>query len=233
MSIYLPAGLFVLSSDKETILREIDSVASSFKKALADKEVVAECRACRWRIKDLLLNYFADTRARAKTIWRLENSDTDNVKLAYEYGNQLSSLLYDLAIVVNYSVSFDDLPSCRSLLDCSIEQAQDKAMDLVGNGVVKAVAKSLSIGKEIYHFKEIEDVRRFYSDINTSFINDSLSGLPPTAIEQVFDLKCEEELEYCNLATLKVTGKLTKELLEKGKERAQDKQKHYLSMLSR
>lgn len=220
MGIYLQFGLYVLIRDKETVLNEIYSAAKSFGKELSDKGFLAECRACRSRIRSLLVNSFADTRAKGKTIRCLDNSDTDNVKLAYEYGQQMFSLLFNLIIVVTHSVHFEDLPSCRSLLDSSLEEVQAKAVDLVGNGIVKDVAKTLSVGKEIYHFKEIEDVYRYYSDILTSFKNDSAAGFPPTFVEKVFELKCQEELEYCSLASLKVTGKLTKELYEKGKERA-------------
>ena len=227
MGIYLQPGLFILKKDKETILSEIDSVANSFGKELGDKGILAECRVCRNRLIAIFDNYFADTRAKEKTIRCLANSDTDNVRLACEYGQQLFSLLYNLIIVVCHSVRFDDLPSCRSLLDVSLEEAREKALDLVGNGVVKDVAKTLSIGKDLYHFKEIADVQCYYSDIVTSFMDDSAAGLQPTAIEQLFELKCREELEYCSLAFLKVAGKLTKDLYEKGIEKAEKIAKQY------
>lgn len=233
MGIYLQSGLFVLVKDKETVLGEIESVANSFGKELTDKGILAECRACRNRIKVLLVNCFADTRAKEKTIRCLTNSDTDNVKLACEYGQQMFSLLYNLIIVVCHSVRFDDLPSCRSLLDFSMEEAREKAMDLVGNGVVKDMAKTLSIGKELYHFKEIADVECYYSDMMTSFMNDTAAGLQPTVVEQVFERKCRVELEYCSLASLKVTGKLTKELYEKRKEKVEKMEKQYFMSLVR
>lgn len=184
-------------------------MANSFGKELGDKGILAEYRVCRNGLIAFFDNCFADTRAKEKTISCLANSDTDNVRLACEYGQQMFSLLFNLIIVVCHSVRFDDLPSCRSLLDVSLEEAPEKALDLVGNGVVKDVAKTLFIGKDLFHFKGIADVVCYYSDMMKSFINDTTAGLQPTAIEHIFELKCRVELEYCSLSSLKVAGKLT------------------------
>ena len=126
-------------------MSEIGAIAPALHRPLGNRDSVSECRACRMRIKKLIQEGFVDTRAKSKCIYSLENSDTDNVLLAQEYGKQMFAFLCDLSEVVSYSVSFANLPSCRSILDYSPEDAAAKAVDLIGNGIVKTIAKTLMI----------------------------------------------------------------------------------------
>lgn len=216
--IKLSPGLYVIRKDKESLLSEIGAIMPALNRPLDNRESVSECRACRMRIKRLFENGFVDTRAKSKCIYALENSNTDNAQVAQEYGKQMFAFLCDLSEVILYSISFADLPSCRSLLDYSPEDAAAKAVDLVDNGIVKTIAKTLMIGAQAYHIKEIADVSNYYRSFLATFRKDTEAGLKPTEVELFYENKCNEELEYCRLASLKVAGKLTKEALEVGME---------------
>lgn len=204
----LPNGLYVLRSEKSRILEQIDSLERDFYRAFSDKQAVAECKACKSRLITLLDEHFADTRVKYKLISRLRNTDTDDINLARKNGQIMQLFLSGLRTVVTYSVPFRDLPSCCSLLDCSVKEAAHKAIDLVGNSIVKASAKALSIGANVYHITQIADIKVYYSDL-LSCIQGSDDGSSPTGIELLAENKCKEELEYCKLALLKVSGKLT------------------------
>ena len=223
----LHPGLYVLAVDKTVVSQKIDCLSKVFNKTLDDNLAVAESKACRRKIVDILEKNFVDTRARAITIRSLKASNMDNPYNARKYADLMNYILIGLKNVVDYSFCFKDLPSCRSLLDCCLEEVQEKAIDLVGHGVIKDITKTLIIGKNLYHFKEIADVKRYYSDMLALFTADSAAGMQPTPIEQVFDLKCREELVYCQMASLKEAGKLTKELYEKGKEEVEALEKQY------
>ena len=126
----------------------------------------------------------------------------------------MCDIIFRISESLQYFVPFDDMPSCRSLLDFSVEDATVKAIDLVGTGVVKEVAKALSIGSEICKIKTIADVEHFYSSAQGLLAKEAREGWQPTPIEFLFENKCEMELEYCKLASLKVAGQLTKEVME-------------------
>lgn len=221
----IPNGLYVLVKGKNLVLADICSIEKSFNKVLSDGQAMSECRACREKIMRLLKNDFVDTHAKRKAVNYLLSIRIDNAYDARNIGNYLSVFLSDLKFVVKYSIHFDDLPSCRKILDFSPEEAAKKAIDLVANGIVKALFKAASIGENIYQFKEIEDVRRYYFDMLSGIQNDSIEDDQLSSVELVYENKCKEELEYCKLASLKLAGKLTNDILDEGRVLAAEYEK--------
>lgn len=221
----IPKGLYVLKKEKDLVLAEISSIEKSFNKVLSDGQAMSECRACREMIMRLLKNDFVDTHAKGRAVSYLSNIRIDNPFDARSIGNYLSVFLSDLKFVVKYSIHFDDLPSCRRILDFSPEEAAKKAIDLVASGIIKALFKAASIGENIYQFKEIEDVRRYYSDMLSGIQNDSAEDGQLSNVELIYENKCKEELEYCKLASLKIAGKLTKDILDEGRVLAAEYEK--------
>ena len=122
--------------------------------------------------------------------------------------------IFDLRISIPLFIPYSDLPSCRHLLDYSPEEAAEKAVNLIDCGFVKAVAHSISIGKKVYDICTIADVNGYYSDLLRIFECDREEGWKPSLVELLFENKSLEELEYCKLANLKTTGKLTDEILK-------------------
>ena len=211
----LPAGLYVLCKDKSETEKRLDDLLRLFNRSLPEGQVVAIFKDGCHKVLDFLADCFAETHVRTKFQNRVRSmSNTDNVALARKYGQDIYYSLFDLRISIPHFVPFNDLPSCRHLLDYSLEEAVRKAVNLVDNGIVKATAHVLSIGADVYDICTIADVQKYYSDLLGIFKRDQEEGWKPSLVELVFENKCQEELEYCKLATLKTTGKLTKEILD-------------------
>ena len=214
----LPAGLYVLSKDKSAVISRIDDLSKPFFCNLEGRQVVAKCKECQRRLLFFLNESFEETRARDKCKLRIQSYFTDDINLAREYGQRMLDFLFQLKGTMTLFVPFEDLPSCRSLLDCSVEEAIVKAADLCGNGIIKATTHVLSIGSEIYKIVSIEDVRHYYNDYLELFQRDVDEGWKLSRVEQVFLNKAKMELEYCQLATLKTAGKLTEDVLAVSRE---------------
>ena len=211
----LPAGLYVLCKDKSEVEKKLDDLLRLFNRLLPEGQVVAIFKDGCHKVIDFFADCFAETHVRTKFQNRVRiMSTTDNVELARKYGQDIYYFLVDLRIAIPQFVSFTDLPSCRRLLDYSVEEAAEKAVNLFESGFIKAVAHSISIGKIVYDICTIADVNRYYSDILSIFERDREEGWKPSLVELLFENKSQEELEYCKLATLKTTGKLTDEILE-------------------
>lgn len=214
----LPDGLYVLRRDREEVSSRIVTLSEPFKLNLQGKQVVAKSKECKYKITVFLEECFEETSARNKCKRRLEGYLTDDVSIAREYGQKMLFFLINLKGMMPYFVRFDDLPSCRSLLDYSPEEAAVKAADLCGNGIVKASAHILAIGSKLYDFKTISDVWHYYTDSLTSFQKDVSEGWKLSPVEHLFENKANMELEYCKLATLKTAGKLTEDIMEVSRE---------------
>lgn len=183
---------------------------------MSDKQAVAKCKELSHVIADVLTDCFEETCAINKCCRWINKLLTDDINLARVYGLKMSYFLSDLKVFIWYFVPFKDLPSCRVLLDYSPEEAAIKAIDLVENDIVKVASKVISLGEGLYHVHTIAGVKHFYGDLLETFRKDVEGGWKPSPIEMLFEAKCNLELEYCTLAKLKVSGKLTQELLEIG-----------------
>lgn len=210
----LPLGLYVLKKDKPEVIARIERLAELFDCQLVDSLAVARCKDCCHRFIALLDDCFQDTYAREKCKRRIKGFISDDIIRARVNGQKMLSFLIDLRTQIDSFVPFDDLPSCRSLLDYSPEDSALKAIDLVANGIVKVVSRSLSIGSDVIHIKEISDVRKYYLDSLRILKSEQEQGWEPSPVEIVFREKSTMELEYCKLATLKVAGELSSDILE-------------------
>ena len=210
----LPSGLYVLRTSKEEIRARIEAIPSRFVDVVGNRQIVNTYKTTRRKVIALLEDCFEDTCARNKCLKEVKRIDTDDISLANYYWRSMCDIIFRISESLQYFVPFDDMPSCRSLLDFSVEDATVKAIDLVGTGVVKEVAKALSIGSEICKIKTIADVEHFYSSAQGLLAKETREGWQPTPLEFLFENKCEMELEYCKLASLKVAGQLTKEVME-------------------
>ena len=73
---------------------------------------------------------------------------------------------------------------------------------------------ALHIGKGIFDFCTIPSVDRFYQEGLAEFEREKSEGRNLSPREQVLEDKFKIEHEYCCLAALYISGKLTKEILE-------------------
>lgn len=210
----LPPGLYVLKKDKQEVIARIEKLAELFNCQLVDSLAVARCKDCCHRFVAFLDDCFLDTCAREKCKRRINGFITDDINRARINGKKMLSFLIDLRSQIDFFVPFEDLPSCRSLLDYSPEDSAIKAIDLVANGIVKVVSKSLAIGSDVIHIKEISDVRKYYLESLRILKDEQEQGWELSPVEIVFREKSMMELEYCKLATLKVAGELSSDVLE-------------------
>lgn len=213
----LPPGLYVLKKGKPEVKAKTNELAQLFDRQLGDKFAVAQCKDCCHRLIAFWDECFHETFVREQCKRRIRGFITDDINRARKNGLRMLNYLVDLYAQIDTFISFNDLPSCRSLLDLSPEEAALKAADLVGNGVVKVISKSISIGADIFHIKEISDVRGYYSAALQIFQSEEAQGWEQRPIETIFSEKCKMELEYCKLAALKVAGNLTSDALEYAK----------------
>ena len=210
----LPAGYYVIKQDKEKVLSRIDILSQLFFAKKDGKQVVVKYNECRNRFISLLDDCFEESFARNRCQKQIKQLTTDNIDRACQYCSSLWSVLFSLRGIIPHFIPFDDLPSCRSLLDYSVEDAARKALDLVDNGIVKGIARTVSIGTELYHIVNIVDVKSYYTDSLKVIEEYKRDGDQQSPVDLLFENKCRLELEYCKLAALKVSGKLSKEILE-------------------
>lgn len=213
----LPAGLYVLKTAKDNVISRIDSLSQPFYKQLSDKQAVATCYKCSHDICELLEDCFADTCARNKSIKLIHSCYSDDINLARLFGQRMLQFMCKLKESIYYFVPLRDFPSCKSLLDFSSEDILEKATDLIGSGIIKAFTNMFAIGSDVYKIVNIADVKRFYSDALKTYELDSDRCMTLTPLDIVFENKSKMELEYCRMALLKSSGKLTKAIMDESR----------------
>ncbi len=208
----LPLGIYVLKEPKDKVLNRIREVSTSFGQSFPKCQVVPKFKECCHKAIETLDVSFEDTLATRECHRFVGSLSTDDINKAYHNAYYLYNILMGLNWVTLYAIDFDKLPSCRHLLGFTDKEAAAKAVDLIDNGIVKLVSKALSIGSDIYSFTTIADIHRFYSDLIASY--DGVDSANLSKMDLLFLDKARLETEYCYLATLKTTGRLTKELLD-------------------
>ena len=210
-----PTGLYVLVKDKAEALARVEAIGVECWGQMNDREVVLRCKKVCHEIVVFLQEFFrTETCAVDRSLRLIKGMDTDNALLARGYWQKLYGFLTDLKMIIVESVAMNEMPSCRKLLDDPIEIAASKATDLIKNNIIKGAVHILHIGKDVCDLVNIADVDHYYKASIQEFEAEKASGWTLSLAERCFESKALMEREYCNLASLHVAGKLTKEVLE-------------------
>ena len=212
----LPYGLYVLKKDKAEVSVQIREISHSLGEIQCDRQFVLKYKASIHKLKALLKDCFVETRAQKCACDVLKCFNIDNFNQLRNIWPSFSCFVFDLNNVVAYSIRFDELPSCRDILKCSPEEVVKKAVNLTKSGIVKMATSLISFGSNIYTFSTVSDVKHFYTDSLSMMTREDNDNIPASPVEIVFENKCQEELEYCRLASLKVSGELTQDALDMG-----------------
>lgn len=213
-----PKGLYVLREGKEETLAKVGELSLEFMKELNDRSAVLKCKEMSARLKNFLREYFfPDTHGTDRSIQIIGQMNSDDINKARVDGQWMLGFLVYLKSVIADSFMLNELPSCRSLLNDSVETAAKKAIDLIGNNVVSGITRSLCIGKDIHDLCSIFDIKRFYQDGLDEFEKERLEGWTLSGPEQILECKFQIEHKYCDLAMRHVAGKLTKEIYEEAR----------------
>lgn len=210
-----PGGLYVLRKGKEETLARVGALLPEFMRELNDRSAVLKCKEMSSRLKNFLREYFLpNTHGAERSIQIIGRMTSDDINKARSDGQWMLGFLVFLKSVVSSSFTLDELPSCRSLLDDSVETAARKAADLIKSNVVAGITHSLFIGKDIRDLFTIADIKRLYQVGLDEFKKEKTEGWELSQPEQILECKFLVEDKYCELAALHVAGKLTKEVYE-------------------
>lgn len=139
-----------------------------------------------------------------RRINELSNKPIDDLHLQSSI-SEILGIIIDLTNIINNSIPINKLPSCKPLIEMTVEDAISASRDLLKNDVIKA---SIGVVLNVVNANKtigIIDVRNYYKDQMKKLefeLKEERRGT--TEIEQFLIDKYEAEIGYCNLAGFKV-----------------------------
>ena len=201
-------GTFYFIGEKEDVLKSIDEMMSAYNRndVSCNKHDGALLKSyCHAAIK-LLDSYFAsDLRAVRKCRKHFEKlASSDVLELVPYWFLDVSDTLNNLKTIVKDSVKISDMPSCKDMLELSVEDAVSVANDFNSERNSKSLITIGLLGKKIGDIITISDIRSYYKERLDGLQReiDEENGLP--SVTEAFLLaKFKCELGYCHKAIIK------------------------------
>lgn len=120
----------------------------------------------------------------------------------------------NLLTMVKEFIPLDDFPTCKSILDLSVEDALSVANDLSKNTFTKVVIGAGLLGKKIGDVITISDVKSFYQDQISRLESEIAADRDrPSPTEELLLDKFKAELGYCRKAMVKTGIGVTKDII--------------------
>ena len=201
-------GTYYYIGEKEDVLKSIDETMTAYnrKEVSCNKHDGALLKAYCHAAMKVLDTYFAsDLRAVRKCRKYFERlASSDSLELLPFWFLDVSDTLNNLKTIVKESVKICDMPSCRDMLDLSIEDAVSVANDFNSDRNSKGLITIGLLGKTIGEVITIADIRSYYKE--------RLDGLQreideenghPSVTEAFLLAKFKCELGYCHKAIIK------------------------------
>ena len=201
-------GTYYYIGEKEDVLESIDEAITNYKRkgVSCNKHDGALLKAYCHAAMKVLDTYFAsDLRAVRKCRKHFEKlSSSDSLELLPFWFLDVSDTLDNLKTIVKESVKICDMPSCKDILELSVEDAVSVANDFNSDCNSKGLINLGLLGKKIGDVITIADIRSYYKDRLDCLQReiDEENGLP--SVTEAFLLaKFKCELGYCHKAIIK------------------------------
>ena len=201
-------GTFYFIGEKEDVLESIDEAITNYnrKGVSCNKHDGALLKAYCHAAMKVLDTYFAsDLRAVRKCRRHFEKlSFSDSLDLVPLGFLDVSDTLNNLKTIVKDSVKISDMPSCKDMLELSVEDAVSVANDFNSERNSKGLITIGLLGKKIGDVITIADIRSYYKERLDGLQReiDEENGLP--SVTEAFLLaKFKCELGYCYKAIIK------------------------------
>lgn len=208
-------GLYIIKKDINDVRMEISQIIKNYKVGLSVVEEKASSkRYCEmtWR---LLENNFEPDMCGVEKCKRLLKpyKDSDDINIL-RIGKSISDeILLELSSMMNNTIPLKDLPSCKEILNCSMDVAVECVKDMANNKFAKigiGLVSLLSKGKDTV---TVVDVWNFYYAIKKELereMGEESWALSP--VEQELYYKAKAECSYCFKAMLKTGFGIAHEL---------------------
>lgn len=212
-------GTFYFIAEKEELIEKINNLLNDFgrKGAQDNKQGQALLKSyCHSAIK-LINKYFAtDLRSVRKCIKRLDSyAANDNAELMQARMIDVYDTLVNLRTIVENSVQLSDSPSCKDMLDLTVEDAVAIANDFNKNRALKSLTILGLLGKKIGDAITIVDIKAFYQDkIDGLYREINEDDGKATSTEHYLMSKFKCELGYCYKAIAKTGVGLFKDVYD-------------------
>ena len=201
-------GTYYYISEKEDVLKSIDETMAAYnrKGVSCNKHDGTLLKAYCHAAMKVLDTYFAsDLRAVRKCRRHFEKlSFSDSLDLVPWGFLDVSDTLNNLKTIVTDSVKISDMPSCKDMLELSVEDAVSVANDFNSERNSKGLITIGLLGKKIGDIITVADIRLYYKE--------RLDGLQreideenghPSVTEAFLLAKFKCELGYCHKAIIK------------------------------
>ena len=211
-------GLIVTKIAKEEIVFRIDRLSSKYDSRKI-QGVSLELALFRVYCRDVvsLLDECFETEmlAMSRFVSHIkETSRKDDYHLISVLSWEIHAKLAWLRSHVENIIPFEKLPSCKHILDLSIEDAVSVANDFNKDDILKSFISILSLGKKVGDIVTIVDLKNYYENLKSQLLSEIAEKQGRTCwIEQRLLEKFEAEIGYCILAMIKTGIGATKEIL--------------------
>lgn len=149
-----------------------------------------------------------------RRIKELSSKSVDTLHLTSTF-SEILGIIIDLSNIIEDSVPISDLPSCKSLIDMTVDDAISASKDLVSSNIVKVVIGVLLTFVDAGKIVGVIEVRNYYKDQKKELESElQEERREAIGIEQFLMDKYDAEIGYCNLAGLKVGLSGFKEVLD-------------------
>ena len=201
-------GTFYFIGEKEDVLKSIDETMTAYnrKGVSCNKHDGTLLKAYCHAAMKVLDTYFAsDLRAVRKCRKHFERLACSEILELVPLGFlDVSDTLNNLKTIVTDSVKICDMPSCKDMLDLSVEDAVSVANDFNSDRNSRGLITIGLLGKNIGDVITIADIRSYYRERLDGLQReiDEENGLP--SVTEAFLLaKFKCELGYCHKAIIK------------------------------
>lgn len=139
--------------------------------------------------------------------------DSDDIKMLGIGKMYADEILLEINVMVGNMIPMKDLPSCKPLLDCSIDIAMECVKDMTNSKFAKIGLGLVSILAKLNDKVTIAQVWQYYNDIVNELDREvQMDSWVLTPVEQMLYFKARAERGYCYKAMLKTGVGLVHEL---------------------
>ena len=201
-------GTYYYIGEKEDVLKSIDETMSAYNRndVSCNKHGGALLKSyCHAAIKVLDRYFASDLRAVRKCRKHFEKlAYSDILEIVPYRFLDVSDTLNNLKTIVKNSVKISDMPSCKDMLELSLEDAVSIANNFNSDRNTKGVITIGMLGKKIGDIITIGDIRSYYQDRLDGLereVNEDNGQASVTESFLLAKFKCE--LGYCHKAIIK------------------------------
>ena len=211
-------GIFYIKKAKDEALVMFDNLVAKYKskRYIGIQQELAVCKAiCYDAIQIIMACFEYNMWGPKRCIKRLQHlQGNDEIRKTKDVISEVDYILLELRYIIESSVPFEELPSCKHLTELSTSDAISAINDLGKNSIVKAVVCAGLLGKNISDSIEISDVEKYYIRQIEELERELAEEHREMCNIEVFLMaKYQAELGYCHQARVKTGIGTVKEIV--------------------